>query len=383
MPATSCAARSGWSASSTRSRTCTRGTTSTWIGAWGLMSRNPITVSSEKTTSTGMSPATIAQNKQPSITYTQHLSASSGNPCDETLTHTKTGGRAGTRSSGRFGPTARPEPRRRRSTCAAPGRRGAPRGRRRRRIDSSSDGLIPPSGPTMTRTSPWSVSGTAVRAAPASSCSTSRARRGRDQADQAVPVDRVGDHRDPRPAALLRRLPDRPPPPFQALGRPFAPPLHYRALGLPRHDLVHPELGQEFQRQFGPIALGQCLDDHQPRVVGRHGLDRFAVQIEVVAAGGGHRCDPPRAPPVGEEQLLTDPQPPHRRGVPTFRTVEPNQLIRRQRVEQEQRQAHRRDGSSRAEPRRVGPAAVTSSACPPAQGPTLERAAGGRINGRR
>src|ERR1700761_1808557 len=43
---------------------CFRGTTSMWVGAWGLMSRNAYVRSSSKTFFDGISPAIILQNKQ-------------------------------------------------------------------------------------------------------------------------------------------------------------------------------------------------------------------------------------------------------------------------------------------------------------------------------
>ena len=46
---------------------CLRGIISTWVGAWGLMSRNAIAVSDSKITSAGLSPARILQNRQSSF----------------------------------------------------------------------------------------------------------------------------------------------------------------------------------------------------------------------------------------------------------------------------------------------------------------------------
>src|ERR1700761_719952 len=43
---------------------CFRGTTSMWVGAWGLMSRNAYVRSSSKIFFDGISPAIILQNKQ-------------------------------------------------------------------------------------------------------------------------------------------------------------------------------------------------------------------------------------------------------------------------------------------------------------------------------
>src|SRR5579864_6402578 len=56
--------------SAAASSMCRRGTTSTCTGAWGLRSRNAMECSVLSTTSAGMSPATMRQNTQSAVSFT-------------------------------------------------------------------------------------------------------------------------------------------------------------------------------------------------------------------------------------------------------------------------------------------------------------------------
>jgi hypothetical protein len=195
--------------------------------------------------------------------------------------------------------------------------------------------VIPPSGPTTTVRSP---SGRHVH--------SGQSRRGLLVEHERHPAARVhcgrqwGDHRQPRTARLLGRLPGGRPPPLQRPVTALAPPLRHRAGRVPGHDLVHAGLGHRLYGQLAPVPLGDRLNDDQPghwggdKTPGHHG------QVQEAPPRGEHLRAGRTAPPVAEQQPLAGPQPHHVGRVMPLRAVEPESLPGRQRVDEEEREAH-------------------------------------------
>jgi hypothetical protein len=175
---------------------------------------------------------------------------------------------------------------------------------------STSVGEMPPSGPTMTSTSPSAGRVAAASAVVASSCSTYAVapvaircascavvtvspRRGRREEDLV-----------PLAAGLLAAL---------------TAPLDDAAVGLPGHDLVDAELGRGLDRLVVAVVLGEGLDEDEPGPRLGHRRDLVDPQRQLVAAGRLDDPDDKRALAVGQLQPLARGRPANRHGVTRLR----------------------------------------------------------------
>ena len=212
--------------------------------------------------------------------------------------------------------TARPEPDRR--------RRRPPRTRRVRRRRSRPPGRPPARSPgagssaVVSRSSPPRAART-----PAAARRAGRHRRGRL-------VRRAADHRQPRPARLLGRLPGGRPPLVAGPVAPVTAPLRHRAGRRPGHDLVDADLGHRLHGQLAPVALGDALHDDQPRIGRGHVPPAADGEVDAAPPDGGDlgggACRPR---PSASISCLAGPQPLHGGGVMPFGAVERSARPRR------------------------------------------------------
>ncbi len=141
----------------------------------------------------------------------------------------------------------------------------------------TSRGLMPPSGPTISRISRGAVPGR--RFAPCHRLQDCRAGAHcvfvQDHGQGGAPppaaarpwvVDGGAHLGDPGPPCLLGRCRDHRLPLGVGLGGPLALPAHDRPFRLPRDDGVDAQLCGRLDGQFVPVALGKGLDQHQPDV---------------------------------------------------------------------------------------------------------------------
>ena len=189
------------------------------------------------------------------------------------------------------------------STCGAPARRVAPQSRPIAANASSSSSAIPPSGPTTITISPLAGNSTDGQGGASRPRAVRKPGVGKRRARS--PIGQAASRREPRPggSAWPPRAPcgatcSRP------LSRRAPVPLRNRARGRPRDDRVDAEFGHRLDGEFSAIALGQGLDDDQPRVgsQGRCAVPRRAGQP--VTSHGGDRAVGKAAAAVTDDERL-------------------------------------------------------------------------------
>ena len=121
---------------------------------------------------------------------------------------------------------------------------------------------------------------------------------------------RLADLGEARAAGLLGRLARGRAPLGQRLRGPVAAPDADAPLRGPRHDHVGPDLGEHLDRELGPVALGDGLDDRHVRLLGALPTTSSTTAVARLA-GRGDRTGRGRAGAVGQHDLLADPDPPH------------------------------------------------------------------------
>ena len=144
--------------------------------------------------------------------------------------------------------------------------------------------LTPPSGPTISTTSPTHWGGLAPGPGLAPGLAPALAWRGHNvdkpafgtgieqQRQPGLAHERghfdqpglVGHLRKPGPTRLLGRLARRRPQPGQRLIGPIGSPPGHAPLRRPRHDHVDPDLGHQLGGQLAAVALQDRLHDHDP-----------------------------------------------------------------------------------------------------------------------
>jgi hypothetical protein len=170
--------------------------------------------------------------------------------------------------------------------------------------------------------------------------------RGAEQPGDAGGVGGVGDLGEACPPGLLRRLAGGAAPPGERLLRPVAPPHRDRAGRRPRHDPVDPDLGEQLDRELGPLALRQRLDHGQVRRCRLLDGDLAHGRGQVGLPGRDHLTGRPGARAVGDHDLLAHPDPAYDDRVPALGAVQPDGAAGTdgQSGRPEDRQRHRGDG---------------------------------------
>ncbi len=198
---------------------------------------------------------------------------------------------------------------------------------------SSSASVMPPSGPTTTTISPWSGSATSASGA-------DRRLVQHERRHKLVGRGELTHLGHPRPPALLGRLPRGAAPLLERLGPAWAVPLGDRSCCRPRDDRVDAEFGHRLDREFGALALGQCLNHDKSRVGSRDGAARRDMQVETVRNDGGHGALGEVAAAVADEHLLADGEPSHPRCMPSLVAGQGEGIAAAEVIDEEQRRRH-------------------------------------------
>ena len=121
-----------------------------------------------------------------------------------------------------------------------------------------------------------------------------------------LPGGRPGD-RTPAPQSLLRAL---------------TLPAGHATRGLPRDELVGPDLGREFDRQLGTLRLRDPLHDSDCRIRYRGTAALFDARRDAALADAHDHALGNRSGAVRQQQRLPDPDAAHRPRMETLVTVD-------------------------------------------------------------